>query len=162
MYRVWSNKPIVEVYDVNQDSDKFFKPLGLWFEVVGDYDWKWWCKSEMPEWMESFKYVYKIIFNENAKILRLTNDSEVLNLNKKYPGYLDYPDWVQIAREYGGIEIAPYSWELRFNKNCGWYYTWDCASGCLWNKNAVKDLILLDLNKEKGLQEEIYVRHLDF
>jgi hypothetical protein len=22
--------------------------------------------------------------------------------------------------------------------NCGWYYGWDCASGCIWDSAAVE------------------------
>lgn len=31
-------------------------------------------------------------------------------------------DWPQVAQHYDGIIIAPYCWEMRLDREAGWYY----------------------------------------
>jgi len=57
----------------------------------------------------------------------------------------DYPlvvDWKKVAKEYDGIDI-------RYNDKADdlmyWYSTWDCSSGCIWHKRAVKDIKLIQV-----------------
>lgn len=45
-------------------------------------------------------------------------------------------DWMKVAHDYAGIEIAPYQDQFRRHE---WYSTWDCASGCIWNKKGILD-----------------------
>lgn len=47
-------------------------------------------------------------------------------------------DWIDVASRYSGIEIAPYQWKRRIHPSTFWYYTWDCASGCIWDLSAIK------------------------
>lgn len=46
-------------------------------------------------------------------------------------------DWRRVAESYQGIVIAPYVWARRHHLASGWYYAWDCASGCIWDSAAV-------------------------
>jgi len=60
----------------------------------------------------------------------------------------DYVDWEKISRQYSGIEINPYLWRRRLQGGM-WYYGWDCASGCVWNESAIKEVKLLARYDEK-------------
>jgi len=53
-------------------------------------------------------------------------------------------DWEAVAKRYTGIEIEPYNWERRnsgpnnnYSMSMLWYYGWDCASGCVWELDAL-------------------------
>ena len=52
----------------------------------------------------------------------------------------DQIDWAEVASKYDGIIISPYQWSLRLDMEMMWYYGWDCASGCIWNISAIKEL----------------------
>ena len=45
---------------------------------------------------------------------------------------------VMLDRRVDGIIIAPYQWYCRMTVD--WYYTWDCASGCIWNLDAIESV----------------------
>lgn len=51
-------------------------------------------------------------------------------------------DWSAVAEDYHGIMIPNYrkSMEHAFRR---WYDTWDCDSGCIWNKLAIDRLVLI-------------------
>ena len=42
--------------------------------------------------------------------------------------------------DYQGIIIAPYLWTRRHHESTGWYYSWDCASGVIWDARAIAEL----------------------
>jgi hypothetical protein len=50
------------------------------------------------------------------------------------------------AEGWDGLEIAPYLHRMRLS-SFSWYYTWDCASGCIWNASRVS-IKLLNYIKE--------------
>lgn len=111
------------------------KPDGFWYEVDGD--WRRWCESEMPQWMEGL--LYEVTISPNVRLLRITSLTEFDAFHREYvtvepyPGARTlYPDWTRLAAQYDGIEIAPYQWDRRMTFETFWYYGWDCASGCLW------------------------------
>lgn len=132
------------------------KPNGLWVSVEGDFDWKWWCKDNDFR-LENLRISYEVILKEDAKILHLTTSEEISDLTNHYP-YLKEEwndpigrricrtyeiDWNKIKEKYQGIVIAPYQWECRLNINCDWYYGWDCASGCIWDIDCIKEFKLI-------------------
>lgn len=55
--------------------------------------------------------------------------------------YVYYIDWDRVASKHDGIIIAPYCWQQRLKDETFWYYSWDCASGCIWHPRAVTALI---------------------
>jgi hypothetical protein len=65
----------------------------------------------------------------------------------------NYINWRRVARKYHGIVIAPYLRELRFDEAVWWYYGWDCASGCIWNRKAIAGVEEL-APAESGLDAE--------
>ena len=88
----------------------------------------------------------------------LTTDEQVLNFAKLYPyakslwhNELDTHeiDWKKVKSKYQGIIIAPYQWSCRLNLDSNWYYGWDCASGCIWDLDCIKDFKLITCNVEE-------------
>jgi len=144
------------------------KPDGFWYSV-GD-SWIQWCLSDAPGWLSP--YIYEVILDED-KILKVSTIEEFDKFEDEHQGireefrllmdhmpelklshgrrmrrFFDQIDWPKIAQTYGGIEIAPYIWERRLESL--WYYPWDCASGCVWNSTAIKELRLFAAyDKEK-------------
>ena len=63
--------------------------------------------------------------------------------HKPLPGLrADFPvrhslDWQAVAQNWQGILIPQYLWSMRLNSRHAWYYSWDCASGCIWNPEAI-------------------------
>jgi hypothetical protein len=67
-------------------------------------------------------------------------------------------DWMRVAEKHEGILIAPYLGERLTEPNefleshkeewWRWYYSWDCASGCIWNPNAVSEFLCRDTGTE--------------
>lgn len=125
-------KPIKKLRPVDPvDSHNTYKPSGFWYEVDGG--WRDWCASEMPKWLTG-KTVYRLdLDGERILTIRNVADFDVFDLRysvgddeKRYRR----PDWGVVAKDFDGIEIAPYLWERRMNVM--WYYGWDCASGVIW------------------------------
>lgn len=123
------------------------KPYGLWY-AIGD-SWLKWCISEEPGWIG--KYIYEIKLNPQANILFIKNEESVFFFSKKYarkdnnsffPKSI-FINWGKVMKDYDGIEINPYFRKLRHNYNLMWYNGWDIPSGCIWNSNAKKRIILI-------------------
>lgn len=165
----FTNKLLRRFRNKKQKSDD--KPQGLWYGI--DFSWAEWCFAE--EFDRVGTYIYEIIVNEE-RILKINNLRQFDAFEKKYrqlPHYVkennlliktlsdaglfdagDYGfnffaiDYEEVAKEFGGIEINPYFYQRRLNTK--WYYTWDCASGCVWDRTAVNEVVLLaKYDKEK-------------
>jgi len=120
----------------------FQKPAGMWYGC-GD-SWIDWLEREMPHWLEASNYLYEIELGEG--ILKISTDEEFtqfekefLNIKTMFGGHA--VNWPEVAKKYNGIEICPYNYNRRFKSN--WYYGWDVASGCIWNKKGVTIINLL-------------------
>lgn len=129
------------------------KPQGLWVSVKGEDDWPNWCWGE-EFCLEGLAYCQVIKLRPCATILHLSTGAQLEEFHHVYavetefearardwasPGFVhsQWPiDWVKVAAEFDGIIIAPYQYEHRL-LGPHWYYGWDCASGCLWNLNAI-------------------------
>jgi len=117
------------------------KPRGLWYGVGPS--WIDWVRSEMPDW--EVDNIFKIDVNQDM-MLTITNSEELLAFNKKYgikTEYYNIIDWAKVASDYGGIEISPYNYKLRMEREVFWYYGWDVASGCVWNEGVITGVIKL-------------------
>jgi hypothetical protein len=117
------------------------KPKGLWYGI--GTSWIDWIRSEMPNWERN--HIFNINIDE-SKILKISNEEEIINFNEKYktekiPMFsLIIINWEEVAKDYSGIEISPYLYKMRHDRRVFWYYGWDVASGCIWNKNAIKSI----------------------
>ena len=136
----YTEKPLVlepRAYE-QKEPNKYGKPVGFWFSVEGEDDWPSWCISEdFCVNQLAYRTPVKIIGN----VLCVT--PETLPLFEHEHGFdLHFHqwtsraiDWRRFAARYDGIAIAPYSWWHRLSSS--WYYPWDCASGCIWNLDAL-------------------------
>ena len=136
-------------------QDGTFKPVGFWYSVDGD--WERWCRSDQPDWLDK-KYVHQVeLWTE--RMLYIRSASELDLFHEKYKAGLMSVNWPQVANEYDGIEIAPYIWERRLCMGSGpeWYYSWDCASGCIWKPNGVKVILENENGHDRGEEEQAEV-----
>ncbi len=123
------------------------KPEGLWYSVGAD--WERWCRGSGFR-LNQLRYVHELRLTQGARILHLRTAKAILDFAKRYratsppplytllAGILTGIDWPRVASEYQGIEIAPYQASLRTKQR--WYYTWDAASGCVWDKKAITSI----------------------
>ncbi len=142
----WSAQPLGLLKSARQADHPHFKPMGLWFSV-GDGDDGWRASADSERFAsDRFKFATEITLRDDARVLRLSSAAEILAFSHQYlrpcvSGVMsDYKQigWREVADKYQAIIIAPYVWECRLNVN--WYYTWDCASGCVWDAGAVEAL----------------------
>lgn len=157
-----------EFYEDNHYIERFVmgKPIGFWLSVEDfedDQNWKTWCQDE-EFYLTHLKHCYSVRLKPTAKILYLSTTEELNTFSNAYgspiPGmpscssYFYQIDWSDIYDKYDGIIIAPYNWECRLqNPKTSWYYGWDCASGCIWNIDAIEGITLESVMDEAKLQE---------
>jgi hypothetical protein len=125
-----------------QKADAGRKPRGLWVSVEGGrtYGWKEWGTENC---YGDFSHRFTVLLAPDHNVL-VTDD--LYGFHDEY-GRAQYPgevyryemiDWAAVARRYQGIVIPHYHWEHRFNTAMSdWYYSWDCASGCIWDESAI-------------------------
>jgi hypothetical protein len=117
------------------------KPMGFWWGVDGD--WERWCRAE--EWgLHGEMFEHELILgDEKLLLLKTVADIDCFHVNygaRILPGlHLGYINWAKVAQNFDGIEIAPYQWDRRSTGIAhSWYYSWDCACGCLWRPRGAK------------------------
>ncbi len=142
----YSAKPLGVLYSVLGQPDirnAFQKPYGFWISVEGADDWKSWCESE-GFGGDRLVMETEIELAEDASILWLRSREELIAFTKTYGVDIGMfyscqaIDWHRVASEYQGIVIAPYQWSSRLDTFTSWYYGWDCASGCIWDVDAIR------------------------
>lgn len=148
-----ADKTLEELVSVKQSNYSSWayigKPMGLWVSDEEDYGWSQWCDDNLFR-DTSKQLMYEVKLRSNSNVLRI-NSSEHLRLfseeyafsldadseeSTEYEGYLRIIDWELVSKTYQGIIITPYQWNCR--TELMWYYGWDCASGCIWDKNAIE------------------------
>lgn len=157
------------VQPTGDEMRMFRKPQGLWYGI--NDSWIDWCASEEMGWVHD--HIHEVILDE-SKILKITNLREFNAFEKEYGGLdpllarleRDFPGQMmnyrrgmesiafdKVAEKYSGLEITPYLYEKRLISM--WYYGWDCASGCVWDASAVRDVKLF---ASFDPDREVYVR----
>lgn len=155
----YAHRPTVldrsRVYDQSGRHHGHMKPGGLWVSVDGEQDWPEWCLAEdypLGTWP------YRVTLRAQANVLTITSGYELDYLHALYSYEDDFNrrmrergdllegqrfrvnqwpmDWCRMAGDYQGLIIAPYLWSHRFGGPF-WYYGWDCASGCIWDLDAI-------------------------
>jgi hypothetical protein len=116
-----------------------YKTGGLWFSVEGPDDWVQWCKSK-DFCLEQFVHATEIVLKSKAKVLRLRNASDIDAFTAEYVAEQEdlIPDWPSVRAKWQGLIIAPYCWGRRLSSF--WYHGWDCASGVIWDADAIAKL----------------------
>jgi len=144
-----SKSPIYKLERRHYIQKSTDKPDGFWYGF-GD-KWIDWAEVAGPEYMG--EYVYEVDTN-GSKILQIKNYSEITEFTKEYksneqivPGIIFSIDWSRIELKYDGIEINPYIGKIRHDHKTLWYYTWDIASGCIWNLDKVKIRLIGSLGR---------------
>jgi len=121
----------------NPKQTPHHKPKGLWYGI--GTSWVDWIRSEQPDWEEDYTHIVDV---DLSKIKVIRSYDELLKFSDEY-SIGDKPtggliDWAKVASKYSGIEIVPYIFKARFDLL--WYYSWDVASGCIWDSNAIKSI----------------------
>lgn len=163
------------------------KPHGFWISAEGDDDWKQWCLSERFR-LINLRYTHEVILRSDANVLWIKTIEELDAFDEKYMAenspldilnslgnaadalnFAKVPkslrqrisgiDWRKVAGDYQGIIISPYQWQRRLGDSL-WYYTWDCASGCIWDGAAIAECRLTNERavSERQIKIEIHKR----
>ena len=132
-----------------QKPDGATKPEGLWLSVEGNGDgWSDWCRGEEFR-LDQLAVAHRVTLAEAADILYLSTAEQIDEFTLTYsrtdgPSWLTRSerigyriDWRAVAAKHQGIIISPYIWERRLTLHTHWYYGWDCASGCIWDRAAI-------------------------
>ena len=145
-----TNEPLQELRRIHQTPSEscWDKPIGLWVSDEQDYGWLKWCVAE--EFNEKgYQHHYTIDLHHEANVLWLrdTTDMRAFTKDFGYPDNSHYRNepiipWEKVQDSYDGVLITPYHWELRMEDQFNWYYGWDCASGCIWNPEAIQSYYL--------------------
>jgi len=132
------------------------KPTGFWVSDESEYGWKEWCEDSEFR-LENLSCCSKVTLNSDNNILFLRSEKEMLDFNNDYSkSFLTEekisPEWFTIdcspmtldleklCKDYGGLVITPYQWTCRLDMGFHWYYGWDCASGCIWDLQNIKEV----------------------
>lgn len=149
----YSAKRLRNIVSVHQYDHGDMKPQGLWVSVEGEYDWQSWCEGEKYH-PERLKRCQEIRLKEDHNICMLDSVLDIHQFAEEYrTGFDGAPEnsilagihlkWLSVAEEFKGIIIAPYQWECRMDDKVFWYYTWDCASGCIWDASAIAESLVV-------------------
>lgn len=122
-----------------QTSDNY-KPNGFWLSV--DKDWRRWLEAE--QWgHEHWVHPTELALTDGHNVLIIDTMEKLDEFHDRF----NVPDkiaimqrfhminWGRVAELFDGILITPYQWEARYKYH--WYYGWDCASGCIWDLEAI-------------------------
>ncbi|MCJ2143680.1 hypothetical protein [Methylobacterium sp. E-066] len=140
----YSDRATPHVYSVGQNPRPHFKPLGLWVSIdAGSVSWPDYIESS-DSWAHRLRVIHDVHLAPDARILLLATVEDFDAFAGQYgrsertapPGYHYYIDWKAVAEAYQGIVIAPYRYDRRLDGGL-WYYGWDCASGCIWDADAI-------------------------
>lgn len=141
--------------DVQENRYHGGKPIGgLWYAFGND--WISFAHSDMPRKLHMF--IHEVTVNtQNIIIINSEEDRRNFEIKygwtgdsdkqsggtlSKYKGEMDpqslWINWKDVQKDYGGFEIHEDALD-----NNNWNWGWDIPSGCIWNKNALKDSKLL-------------------
>jgi hypothetical protein len=131
------------------------KPVGFWYSCFNS-----WLNWTQDEGLFIKNYIHKINIKRNLLrniknkdkdgLLVLNNIKDLILFHKKYKKRyrkMNMIEWNKVSEDYGGIEICPYFKEelkkKKLWKKLFWYWSWDVASGCIWNISILKNTELM-------------------
>lgn len=133
---------------------QFTKPVGFWVSVQGDTDWPSWCRIEEFR-VDTLAVAHEVRLRDSANIRTITSIAEIDAFHHEFTAPSEFDirmgydrsywgiNWPAVVQQYDGVIITPYLWERRSGGGCDWYYTWDCASGCIWNLDAIESVTVV-------------------
>lgn len=143
----YSTKPVTAIHSVEQaEFQPVGKPSGLWVSAEEhEQNWRKWCESER---FAIGGLAHLVTLAPGARVLEIGCAAELDAFDREF-GLVEERisrilslEWRRVAERWQGIVIAPYIWERRLSA-IDWYYGWDCASGCIWDAEAVASIELL-------------------
>lgn len=154
-----SRKSIDSINSIENKYELDDKPKGFWYSC--EHEWLNWVRIEMPDREEEHYYDVQLDY---SKILIIDTFDKFKEFDTKYgvtqsSSYGDrYINWKKVSQDYSGIEICPYQYRAKNSMylEYTWYITWDIASGCIWNKDAIKAIKPADKPNRKEQQQEEY------
>jgi hypothetical protein len=147
----YSKTPVNALRPVSPDVEPNGKPVGLWVSVEGESDWKEWCEAEQFH-LDALAFAHEVTLKPDAKILIVPTAFDLDVFTEAFSKPCEWSssrreiDWLGVAELYQGIVIAPYQWSRRLAEHTFWYYGWDCASGCIWDINAIDALTVVSVD----------------
>lgn len=125
------------------------KPSGLWLSV----DWQWYSFCQAAEFrLPCFRHNYRVRINWD-RILCLRTEDDANLFIKNYEREVQpcravtvFIDWPKLMQDYDGIY---YNCEIG---NLDVFSYWDVSSVCVWNMEAVADV--LDCEPPEDSKEE--------
>jgi len=135
----FSKEPALTPYSQPQSGWRGDKPEGLWVSVDGEDDWPSFCHKEGLDDWGTATVRHRIELTSDSRVLLLSCVDDVLAFSEQWSSATDAfrVNWAGVASIYQGVIIAPSQWCLRFSARVRWYYGWDCASGCIWDADAI-------------------------
>ena len=141
----YSTEPLVTIRATIQQTRPVDKPRGLWVsDEATDWGWSHWNQAE--EFIDTdAQHATEIVLADDARLVVISTVAE-LDAFSAFRGThrageaLFEIRWADVAAEAQGIVISPYWWERRTERESAWYYGWDCASGCIWDPDAIAGL----------------------
>ena len=139
-YTVISKDRIESIRSVpsSKQPESEWKPNGFWFGVRDS--WIDWMEEEAPHLKGDNLYSLDI---DESKCLVIETNEQFLEFSKKYrtKGNIgNVINWKEVAQDHSGIVIKKYFNEYRMDTDHAWYYTWDAASGCVWDNKAISSV----------------------
>lgn len=145
----YSAKPFTGPVECRQQDGPSYrtdKPWGLWVTTEGEDDWPSWCRMEGFN-LDALEHRQRIVLSPVANLLWLRSVADIDQFTADYGVEATSDNWYRgirwhdVAKDYPGILIAPYQWARRLDDGAGWYYSWDCASGCIWAPSAIAEIV---------------------
>lgn len=144
---ILSPGPLLEIREVpvkdqpGPGGSTYQKPEGLWY-ACGD-EWLRFLTEEMggSELLAGVAFAYLIkVRHSDMAVIRTAGelDDFELTYSTSPSGREGSIDWSLVSAGTTGIEICPYIGSRRMRD---WYYTWDVASGCIWDPSAVSSIV---------------------
>ena len=136
------------------------KPTGLWLSDESSFlPWTGWCRREefpLGGFETHFRVPWVRRFAETSHgegtVLWLSTEREMMMFDAYYGmtwhartgedswnfDSLAMDDaWMHVKQDYDGLIISPY--QARLAVMVPWYYSWDCASACVWNHERLNE-----------------------
>lgn len=119
------------------------KPSGFWVSVEGEDDWKQWCVGEEFN-VDRLDNEHDVKLKSSAEIFLIDSLPALHDFSASFcdhpTRWVDAIQWETLAEYYDGVIIAPYQWSARLDPRLSWYYSWDVASGCIWNLDVIESV----------------------
>lgn len=160
----YSLQPLARVESVKQDPEPHGKPKGLWVSVGEAWPQYLWNEREddvIRRQLRTCVVANRIALDQTANLLTISDGDEFDNFNEAFgrpwststASGSKVVDWWEVAQRYQGVVISPHMPDKaadpkgRWKPETVWYWTWVCASGCIWDANAITRIISEPISK---------------